>query len=153
MQALSTPITGLEPIENDDTPLSALFEFYSAFNHRNLALMQENWLASEEASMSNPLGGIKRGWNEVKSVYEKIFNGPAEVYVEFRDYTIHQSDDMFIAVGRETGTLHINSKTIELAIRTSRIYRRHRTSWKQLHHHGSMDNPELLAHYQKTILQ
>lgn len=153
MQITSTPISGQESFENDNTPLSTLFEFYHAFNHRDLSLMRHNWLTSEEASMSNPLGGIKRGWKEIESVYEKIFHGPATVYVEFYDYSIHHSDDMFIAVGRESGSLTINGKSIDLAIRTSRIYRKQDSTWKQIHHHGSMDKPELLAHYQKTLLQ
>ena len=51
--------------------------------------------------MDNPLGGIKRGWDEIKAVYELIFSGPAQVSVEFYDYTLHQSQDMFYAVGRE----------------------------------------------------
>jgi len=153
MQITSTPITGQESFENDNTPIATLFAFYRAFNHGDLNLMRHNWLMSEEASMSNPLGGIKRGWKEIESVYEKIFHGPATVYVEFYDYSIHHSDDMFIAVGRESGSLTINDNSIDLAIRTSRIYRRIDATWKQIHHHGSMDNPELLSHYQKTLLQ
>jgi hypothetical protein len=58
---------------------------------------------------------------------------------------------MFVAVGSEKGSLEINNQTIDLAIRTSRIYTLHEAGWKQIHHHGSMDNPELLAHYQKTL--
>jgi hypothetical protein len=60
---------------------------------------------------------------------------------------------MFLAVGKERGTLTINNKTIELAIRTTRIYLKDKTLWKQIHHHGSIDNPELLARYQTTVLE
>lgn len=49
--------------------------------------------------MDNPLGGIKRGWEEIKSIYERIFNGPARVYVEFYDYTIHQTNEIFTPLG------------------------------------------------------
>ena len=41
---------------------------------------------SAEIVMDNPLGGIKRGWHEVRSVYERLFSGPARVLVEFHDY-------------------------------------------------------------------
>jgi len=152
MQTTSLPVTGKESPLNISTPLCALSNFYKAFNDRNFGMMQENWLQTEEASMSNPLGGIKRGWFEIESVYKKIFTGPANVYVEFYDYSIHAGDSMFVAVGRERGDLKMNNKTIELAIRTSRIYILHEEKWKQIHHHGSMDNPELLDRYQKILL-
>jgi hypothetical protein len=152
MRITTQPITGKESPLDISSPHGALIDFYMAFNSQNLGLMQSNWLQTEEASMSNPLGGIKRSWREIESVYKNIFYGPAIVYVEFYDYTIHATDLMFVAVGRERGSLEFNGDIIELAIRTSRIYTRHETEWKQVHHHGSMDNPELLAHYQKIVL-
>ena len=113
MQTTTQPITGQQGHIDTALPIGALTNFYKAFNNQNFNLMQSNWLQTEEASMSNPLGGIKRGWREIESVYQKIFSGPATVYVEFYDYTIYESDSMFVAVGRERGTLKINNETIE----------------------------------------
>ena len=101
--------------------------------------------------MSNPLGGVKRGWEEIAGVYERIFHGSAIVYVEFYDFTIHETASMFCAVGRERGWLEKDGHKLELAIRTSRTFLKDHLSWKQLHHHGSMDNPELLAQYQQLV--
>jgi len=148
----SKPITGNETIADQDSPVAALTRFYFAFNQRDMSQMQTNWLHNEEASMSNPLGGVKRGWKEIESVYQRIFNGAAKVYVEFFDYTIHATETMFIAVGRETGCLELNNTKIDLAIRTSRAFRRQNDEWRQIHHHGSMDKPELLSLYQNTLL-
>lgn len=152
MNIIESAITGGESNNGGVSPFSALVKFYCAFNNRNLELMEANWLQSGEASMSNPLGGVKRGWNDISKVYEKIFSGNARVYVEFFDYSIHPAEGMFIAVGKERGTLTLNNETMELAIRTSRIYRMQDGYWKQLHHHGSMDNASLLAEYQATVL-
>jgi hypothetical protein len=152
MQITEQAITGDEVSTSEVAPYAALVNFYRAFNKRNFALMQDNWLQNEEASMANPLGGIKRGWNEIKSVYEKIFLGEAKVYVEFYNYSIHVAEGMFVAVGRERGSLTIQDETVDLAIRTSRTYRMENGQWKQLHHHGSMDNAALLAQYQTTLL-
>ena len=113
--------------------------------------MQENWLQTEEASMANPLGGLKRSWNEIKQVYEKIFYGPASVDVEYYDFTIYQSDNMFVAAGKERARLTIKDSHIDLAIRTSRVYVLENERWQHLHHHGSMDNPSLLEEYQTRI--
>ncbi len=152
MNLNSTPITGSETINKDVKPYSALVEFYRAFNEQNLELMTSNWDNTDESSMSNPLGGVCRGWDEIQEVYSRIFHGPAEVYVEFYDYSIHHTGVMFCAVGRERGRLRINGKEIKLAIRTSRFYRMECGRWRQVHHHGSIDDPALLAEYQSTVL-
>ena len=144
-------ITGSEQCEDDGSPYAALVSFYRAFNQRDLAQAQNNWLQQGEISMSNPLGGVKVGWPDINGVYERIFNGPARVYVEFYDYVINQTAEMFVASGREAGRLELNGTTIELDIRTSRIYRLQQNQWKQVHHHGSMDDPQLLSRYQQTL--
>jgi ketosteroid isomerase-like protein len=143
-------ITGQEGL-TDNSPYSVLVEFYQAFNNRNMTLMQKNWSSSSETAMDNPLGMIKRGWDEIQSVYENIFNGKAEVYVEFYDYTIHEFGDVFYAVGRERGVFKVGESTIDLAIRTSRIYKKENGNWEQVHHHGSIENPTLLKTYQELV--
>lgn len=84
---------------------------------------------------------------EIKAVYGRIFNSPAKVYVEFYDYTVHEAGEIFYAVGRERGKFSIGETAINLAIRTTRIYRLIDGKWRQVHHHGSIDDPELLARY------
>lgn len=150
MEIYSIAITGKEIVQAG-TPLAALSEFYRAFNGRDLALMQKNW-HPEECVLDNPLGGIRRGWPEIGPLYERLFNGPAKVYVEYYDYTLHLGKDLFCAAGRERGTFEKNGVKLDLAIRTSRIYRLVDGQWRQVHHHGSIDNPELLAKYQAAVL-
>ncbi len=151
METINGTITGTENTENRTDPYSTLVEFYKAFNNGNLELMQQNWLHSSEASMSNPLGNLFRGWEQISTAYDRIFNGSAEVYVEYYDVTIHHSGDMFCAVGRERGYFRTNTKEIDLAIRTSRIYCFNNNRWRQLHHHGSICDSILLAEYQSAV--
>lgn len=148
-----TVLTGDILPTSTDTPLDALRAFYFAFNNRDIGVMSANWLEGAEAAMSNPLGGIRRGWPEIRGVYERIFNGSAHVYVEYHDFTITQTAEMFCAVGRERGWFRKEGTEVSLAIRTSRIYLRRNGHWKQMHHHGSIDNPALLERYQKAVLQ
>lgn len=151
IETVKTAITGNEDIGTLGQALDALVQFYRAFNSGDFDLMAANWLQTEEAAMSNPLGDIKRGWEEISSVYRNIFNGPAKVYVEYWDYRIFERDGFFQAVGRERGYFQIASKRINLAIRTSRTYVRTDKGYKQLHHHGSIDQPDLLAVYQHGV--
>lgn len=152
MVPIQDPITGSEPEDGLATPRQALGQFYRAFNGRNLDLMASNWLHGDEAAMDNPLGGIKRGWSEIAPVYERLFRGAAVVYVEFHDYTIQESSEMFCAVGRERGVARLPGTELELRIRTSRIFRRTAAGWRQVHHHGSIDDPDLLRRYQVAVL-
>ncbi|MGE5300197.1 MAG: YybH family protein [Acidobacteriota bacterium] len=103
MHPIQEAITGRENQGDLSSPYQALVQFYCAFNSRDMKMMVENWAQSDEAAMDNPLGGIKRGWSEIQAVYERIFNGPAEVHVKYYDYTIHETAAMFYAVGRERG--------------------------------------------------
>ena len=152
MQPVQEAVTGREDLNGAAFPHQALVQFYRAFNTCDLKMMAENWARSEAVSMDNPLGGIKRGWAEIQTVYERIFNGPAKVYVEFYDYTIHETAETFYAVGRERGYLRRNDDEIPLAIRTSRIFQKTDGRWWQVHHHGSIEDPGLLQRYQKAVL-
>ena len=158
MNIINRAITGDDyscPNEINEEIYNTLYNFYKAFNAKDFILMKENWLHSDEIAMSNPLGGIKHEWDDIQSVYEKIFAGKAKIYVEFYDYTIIELVGGFCCVGRERGSAEVDGKKIELAIRTSRVYKltqeENVVRYKQVHHHGSIENPELLDAYQKLL--
>ncbi len=151
MQPEPTSITGREDPQGLTPPLRALSAFYAAFNSRDLKQMAANWAPSADIVMANPVGGLRRGWEEIRAVYAAIFSSPARVRVEFYDYTLHQAPEIFYAVGRERGEFRLGETVIELVIRTSRIYRLLSGQWRQVHHHGSFDDPEMLARYQEAV--
>ena len=93
-QALPS-IDGTETDLDPASPRAALSAFYRAFNQRDLAAMAQSWSTSESDVMSNPLGGIARGWPAIEAVYRRIFEGPARVQVEFHDYTLHEAGELF----------------------------------------------------------
>ena len=148
---IQAAVTGKECLVSSLSALYALVGFYSAFNTRDLGAMSRNWAQTDEIAMSNPLGGLRRGWEEIRGVYERIFNGPANVYVEFHDYTLHESETLFYAVGRERGYFERDGKRLDLAIRTSRVFRKLDGRWQQVHHHGSIEDAAQLERYQKAV--
>jgi hypothetical protein len=154
---MATAVSIQKTITGHEEPIQALAQFYRAFNERDLALMAENWDTSLDVAMDNPLGGIKRGWHDIKAVYERIFRSPHKVTVEFQDYTLHVFNDVFYAVGRERGRLesHLEAREtrLNLNFRTSRIFRRvvGTSQWRQVHHHGSIEDPQLLSVYQSAF--
>ena len=151
MQPIQTLITGEEAQGDLTRPTEALTQFYFGFNHRDLGTLADNWSQTEEAAMDNPLGGVMRGWEAIRSVYERIMRGPSQVFVEFYDYTIHETAEMFYAVGRERGFLRGPQGELRLSIRTTRLFRKYDDRWKQAHHHGSIEDPELLRRYQAMV--
>ena len=140
-------ITNLTAQELNMTPIQTAI----TGNEKDFELMQKNWLNNEEIAMDNPLGGIKRGWSEIKSIYSRIFTGQAKVYVEFYDYTIVPMEGGFVAIGRERGSVEIKGEKLDLAIRTSMVYKLVDGSYKQVHHHGSIEDPILLKEYQELV--
>jgi ketosteroid isomerase-like protein len=151
-EPIQEPITGREELGDLSRPTQALAEFYRALNARDLSLMARNWDQGGEAVMDNPLGGIRRGWPEIRKIYERLFQAQAAFSFEFYDYTLHQAGDVCYAVGRERGRFESGETKLDLAIRTTRVFRRTDGRWRQVHHHGSIDDPESLKEYQQAVL-
>ncbi len=151
MELEQVPITGRENKDHVSPLLRALSEFYEALNSRDIEKMGRNWAQTDEAVMDNPLGGIKRGWEEIRVVYEQLFNSPSQFYFEFYDYSLHFAGEIFYAVGRERGEFRIGKTVLNMAIRTTRIFRLIDGRWQQVHHHGSIEDPDLLDKYQKAV--
>jgi ketosteroid isomerase-like protein len=145
------PITGFEDLRDLTHPRHALTQFYRAFNTRDIMLMRQNWSPFEDISMSNPLGGVKRGWPEIRRVYELLFDGPVRVSVELHNYSLHVSGEIFYVVGRERGRVETETAAFEMALRTTRIYRFMDHHWRQVHHHGSIEDPASLDRYQTLL--
>ena len=151
MNPIQSPITGNEDLEDLSQPQQALAQFYRAFNTRDLKMIDENFAHSDEVAIDNPLGGIRRGADEPHKMYEAVFKSPADVHVEFWDYTIHRAGDVFWAVGRERGTYRDGNEVRSINVRTTRIFQLIDGRWRQMHHHGSIEDAKLLADYQNAV--
>jgi ketosteroid isomerase-like protein len=151
MKPIQEPITGNEELGDLSQPQQALAQFYRAFNTRDLKMMDENFAHSDEVAIDNPLGGIRRGADEPHKMYEGVFKSPADVHVEFWDYTIHRAGDVFWAVGRERGTYLDGEIVKNLNVRTTRVFQLINGRWRQMHHHGSIEDAKLLGDYQNVV--
>jgi ketosteroid isomerase-like protein len=151
MKPIQEPITGSEELGDLSQPQQALAQFYRAFNTRDLKMMDENFAHSDEVAIDNPLGGIRRGADEPHKMYEGVFKSPADVHVEFWDYTIHRAGDVFWAVGRERGTYLDGEIVKNLNVRTTRVFQLTNGRWRQMHHHGSIEDAKLLGDYQNVV--
>jgi ketosteroid isomerase-like protein len=83
--------------------MKALSDFYRALNTRDIELMARNWAPTTDAVMDNPVGGIMRGWEAIRAVYERVFSSSGKYWFEFYDYSYHDAGEIFYVVGRERG--------------------------------------------------
>ncbi|TCL71322.1 nuclear transport factor 2 family protein [Rhizobium sp. BK251] len=144
-------ITGAETKAGDGSALDALIEFYRAFNAGDIAGLAAIWEDGDAPSMDNPIGGIRRGWDAIREGYLNLFGGSAKVQVTFHDFTSQGGSDWYLFVGRERGVCTTPDASLDLRFRTTRWFIRTNGLWRQLHHHGSIEEPALLADYQRMI--
>ena len=145
-------ITGDEQHINPREPEGALAEFYRAYNSRDIQLMEANWAHGDEPSSFHTLGGKRRGWAEIKALYEQTFYGVSGAHVTFHDVMIDRFGDTFITTGVEKGLLRSRDATMAFRARTSRLFGWRGGRWRQLHHHGSIEEPESLAQYLTLVV-
>lgn len=132
---------------------AALDTFYFAFNNRQLELLDKIWKKDALIQLDNPLGGIKRGAQHIHDLYARIIQGSVLVRVNFTDAIAYVTPNMVIFAGREIGTYTLNGTAKDLTIRTTRVftYDIKQGGWRQVHHHGSIDDADLLEDYQQSI--
>ncbi len=152
MTAKLTEVTGHEARNGSGDAFDALIDFYAAFNARDLDGLAANWEQGDAPSMDNPMGGIRRGWKSISEGYMKLFGGPGVVQVTFHDFSSQGGDDWHLFVGREFGTCTTPVQQMDVRFRTTRWFTRRGGAWRQLHHHGSIEEAGMLAAYQKIVL-
>jgi hypothetical protein len=120
-------------------------------NSGDLDQLATCWAEGDAPTMDNPIGGVMRGWPAIRDGYSWLFNGPATLQVVFRDFTSQGGADWHLFAGRENGVCATPHETLELRMRTSRLFVKTEGLWRQLHHHGSIEEPVVLADYQRAI--
>ncbi|MFV1962755.1 MAG: nuclear transport factor 2 family protein [Acidimicrobiia bacterium] len=132
--------------------LAALESFYFAFNNGDLNVLCQVWVPDELIRLNNPLGGILNGIGPISALYDGIFNGAADVWVEFWDIAAYDlGDNAAVFSGRERGQFIKAGRSVDLDIRTSRVFHRVDGRWGQVHHHGSITDTELLDNYRNAV--
>lgn len=143
-------------IDQTDQPgiagaLAALETFYYAFNNNDLEVFTGVWVPSEMIRLNNPLGGILEGIDPIAALYDGIFNGPADVWVEFHDIVAYDFGESVVFAGRERGQFAKGETIVPLDIRTSRVLHYAGDRWGQVHHHGSITDSTQLDTYRNAV--
>lgn len=135
-----------------DGARAALESVYYALNNRDARTLRSVGSEHPLAQLDNPLGGILRGGDAISELYRKVVVGSVRLWVRFDDIVEYAGADHAVFAGRETGEYtDAAGTTAPLAIRTSRYFRYQDGRWRQYHHHGSIDEPDMLAAYQHAV--
>jgi hypothetical protein len=130
-----------------DGAIAALETFYYALNNRDLDILSAVWSQHDLAQLNNPVGGILRSGHAITDLYRRIFDGGLGLTVTFTDAATYWWADSVVFAGREIGSYGAQAP---LTIRTTRVFG-YDGHWRQVHHHGSIDQPEELAAYQRAV--
>jgi SnoaL-like domain len=137
-----------------DGARAALESFYYAFNHRDPEVLERVWLRDPLVQLNNPLGGMLREADDIVALYRRVFDSRARVEVTFGEIVEYRTAGMVVFAGRETGRFTDPAgRTVPLHIRTTRVFAYDQTvaRWGQVHHHGSIDDPDALRDYQHAV--
>lgn len=133
---------------------AALESFYLAFNHHDMRLCESVWVHDDLVQLNNPLGGMLRGADDITRLYRRVFRSRARVEVTFGDIVQFHAADMVVFAGRETGQFtDLMGRSVPLQIRTTRVFAYDPMvgRWGQVHHHGSIEDPDALRDYQHAV--
>lgn len=132
--------------------LAALESFYYALNNRDAEALAQVWSDNDLVQLNNPLGGILRGRDAIVALYQRVFDSPAKLDITFGDIVEYLGPNHVVFAGRETGHFTAPDGTrVPLSIRTTRYLGHLGGRWSQLHHHGSIDDPDALRAYQRAV--
>lgn len=138
---------------------AALETFYHAFNTRSLTLMRQIWAADPLVQIVSPIVGVVRGGADIAALYERNLSGPAQIQSVLEDIVAYVTPELVVFSGREHGAYTRDRAHEAMSehpeVRTSCIcvFRLIATQggWRQVYHHVSLDDPDQLATFQRTI--
>jgi len=97
--------------------------------------------------MDNPVGGIKRGGEQIRSVYERLFNSQVNTSSNFITTATMKPATSFMSWAESEGSTEPAKWFCTWESGRARSFRRIDGEWRQIPHHGSIEDSQLLAAY------
>lgn len=131
---------------------AVLETFYYGLNNRDDETLAAVWSPDPLAQLNNPVGGILRGGDAIAELYRRIVGGPVRLTVTLGDIVEYTGPGHAVFAGRETGAyVTAGGEEVPVGIRTTRVLAYVDGRWWQVHHHGSIDDPDALAAYRSAL--
>lgn len=131
---------------------AALETFYRAFNAGDRELLLTLWADEPLVHLDDPLGRSVRGHGEIAELYRSLVRRGVLAWIQFDEILEISTNESVIFVGRERGMVMTTDDIVPLRIRATHClsWIESVSAWRWVHHHGSIEEPELMARYQRA---
>jgi ketosteroid isomerase-like protein len=99
------------------------------------------WSHRDDISLYGALGGMERGWSEVRPRYDWVSQAMIAEGIRIENLHTEISGDVAVAVDLEHMVRTIDGKRIPRTLRVTHCYRREGGAWKIFHRHGDELRP------------
>lgn len=117
--------------------LAANEAFYRAFEKKDIEAMSAVWSQGSGSRCIHPGWDIIRGWQEIRSSWEKIFRNTQYIEFELDIIATEVRDDIAYVILIENLLQVSGGRTVRAQSVATNIFERMASSWYLVHHHGS----------------
>lgn len=125
-------------MNDEQAVIAANAAFYRAFEKKDIEAMATVWSQGTGSLCIHPGREVLRGWDSVRSSWEKIFRGTSYIEIDIEVIKIEvQGDFAYVILVEKVLQVAGNRRAKAQSIATN-LYERMAQKWYLIHHHGSM---------------
>jgi ketosteroid isomerase-like protein len=117
--------------------LEANAAFYRAFEALDVVEMDRLWAHDEHVRCVHPGWPLLCGWDAVRSSWQRIFDGTAEMRFTLSAVTVNVTGDVAWVTCTENILAEVGDRVSATAILATNLFERIGTRWLLVHHHAS----------------
>jgi ketosteroid isomerase-like protein len=111
--------------------------FYRAFETLDIEEMDRVWVHGEHARCVHPGWPLLRGWNAVRTSWQRIFENTGEMRFTLADVNVTVGGDLAWVTCTENILSEVNGRVAVTAILATNLFERGADGWRIVHHHAS----------------
>jgi ketosteroid isomerase-like protein len=111
--------------------------FYRAFETLDIAEMDRVWVHGEHARCVHPGWPLLRGWNAVRTSWQRIFENTGEMRFTLADVNVTVGGDLAWVTCTENILSEVSGRVAVTAILATNLFERGADGWRIVHHHAS----------------
>jgi ketosteroid isomerase-like protein len=111
--------------------------FYRAFETLDIEEMDRVWVHGEHACCVHPGWPLLRGWDAVRTSWQRIFANTGEMRFTLADVNVTVGGDLAWVTCTENILSEVNGRVAVTAILATNLFERVADGWRIVHHHAS----------------
>jgi ketosteroid isomerase-like protein len=117
--------------------LAANEAFYRAFEKKDIEAISTVWSQGTGSFCIHPGSKALRGWKEIRSSWEKIFNNTRYIEIETEIIATEIRNNLAYVIVIENLLQIISGRRIQAQSMATNIFEQMAGKWYLVHHHGS----------------